>query len=136
MTRKVFVDTAYLVALINPRDELNMRANDMKKSLGGSRLVITQTVLVETLNYFAEYNSNVKTSAHRFITRLIDDANFTVIEQTTELFEDGMKLYGNRLDKGYSLTDCISMNVCREHAIADVLTHDDHFRQEGSNVLL
>ncbi|HXH70688.1 MAG TPA: hypothetical protein VNI60_10205 [Pyrinomonadaceae bacterium] len=47
-----------------------------------------------------------------------------------------MNLYQKRLDKGYSLTDCISMNICRERGIADVLTTDNHFIQEGFRVLL
>ena len=53
-----------------------------------------------------------------------------------DLFFEGLALYGSRLDKGYSLTDCISMNAMRERGITDVLTHDDHFTQEGFNILL
>ncbi|HMG73540.1 MAG TPA: hypothetical protein VK582_08565 [Pyrinomonadaceae bacterium] len=41
-----------------------------------------------------------------------------------------------RPDKGYSLTDCISMNVMRERGLTDVLTNDPHFRQEGYRPLL
>ncbi len=47
-----------------------------------------------------------------------------------------MSLYESRLDKGYSLTDCISMTVMRERNISDVLTHDNHFRQEGFKILI
>jgi predicted nucleic acid-binding protein len=43
----------------------------------------------------------------------------------------GLKLYQQRLDKGYSLTDCISMNTMRKSGITEVLTHDLHFTQEG-----
>lgn len=39
-------------------------------------------------------------------------------------------------DKGYSLTDCISMNVMRAQGMAEVLTHDGHFAQEGFTILL
>jgi predicted nucleic acid-binding protein len=39
-------------------------------------------------------------------------------------------------DKGYSLTDCISMNVMRDRGINDVLTQDKQFAQEGFNILL
>ncbi len=42
----------------------------------------------------------------------------------------------NRPDKGYSLTDCMSMIACRDLGITDVLTHDRHFAQEGFAVLL
>lgn len=49
---------------------------------------------------------------------------------------DGFTLYQARLDKGYSLTDCISMQMMRQLAISKVLTHDKHFAQEGFGVLL
>jgi len=48
----------------------------------------------------------------------------------------GLTLYKARPDTGYSLTDCISMHVMRERSISDILTHDEHFRQEGFTVLL
>ncbi len=41
-----------------------------------------------------------------------------------------------RLDKEYSLTDCMGMVICREYGITDVLTHDHHFAQEGFTILL
>jgi predicted nucleic acid-binding protein len=59
-----------------------------------------------------------------------------VIRHTPDLFLKGLDLYESRLDKGYSLTDCISMIVLRERRITDVLTHDRHFAQEGFNILL
>lgn len=42
-----------------------------------------------------------------------------------------MDLYEQRLDKGYSLVDCISINVVRDRGITEVLTNDHHFEQEG-----
>ena len=51
-------------------------------------------------------------------------------------FLSGFNLYEARPDKGYSLTDCISMSIMRERGIKDVLTHDAHFTQEGFHILL
>jgi predicted nucleic acid-binding protein len=48
----------------------------------------------------------------------------------------GLKLYESRLDKGYSLTDCISMSVMRDRNLTEMLTHDRHFAQEGFIILL
>ena len=45
-----------------------------------------------------------------------------------------MSLYEQRLDKGYSLTDCISMNVMKQLNITEVLSHDKHFTQEGFTI--
>jgi predicted nucleic acid-binding protein len=46
-----------------------------------------------------------------------------------------LSLYKARADKGYSLTDCISMNTMRERNLTEVLTHDQHFAQEGFSLL-
>ena len=47
-----------------------------------------------------------------------------------------MALFAGRADKQYSLTDCLSMQVMREMGISEVLTHDQHFTQEGFIILL
>ncbi len=62
--------------------------------------------------------------------------NVTIIHQSADLFFAGVDLYRRRLDKGYSLTDCMAMVLCREQDITDVLTHDRHFEQEGFAILL
>jgi predicted nucleic acid-binding protein len=46
-----------------------------------------------------------------------------------------MALYGARPDKGYSLTDCISMQTMRKEGLTEVLTNDRHFEQEGFRAL-
>jgi predicted nucleic acid-binding protein len=58
-----------------------------------------------------------------------------VVPQTRRSFLDGFALYRARPDKGYSLTDCISMATMRRSALTDVLTNDRHFEQEGFHAL-
>jgi hypothetical protein len=48
----------------------------------------------------------------------------------------GWALYEQRLDKAWSLTDCISLEVMREWNIHDALTSDRHFAQAGFRALL
>ena len=64
------------------------------------------------------------------------DPGTTVLRITPELFDHGLTLYRNRLDKSYSLADAIAMVVCRQRDITQVLTHDHHFEQEGLTALL
>jgi predicted nucleic acid-binding protein len=40
------------------------------------------------------------------------------------------------LDKGYSLQDCIAMNVMKAEGITQVLTSDHNFEQEGFTILM
>ena len=48
---------------------------------------------------------------------------------------DEIALYNARPDKGYSLADCISMQIMRREGLTDVLTNDRHFEQEGFRAL-
>ncbi|MDP7134637.1 MAG: PIN domain-containing protein, partial [Planctomycetota bacterium] len=41
-----------------------------------------------------------------------------------------------RLDKGWSLTDCVSFVVMQERGLVDALTTDLHFQQAGFRALL
>ena len=59
------------------------------------------------------------------------DRLIQVLPQTHEGFVAGLRLYQARPDKGYSLTDCISMEAMRRLGPNEVLTNDEHFTQEG-----
>lgn len=57
--------------------------------------------------------------------------NIAVGTPSAELFTRGLNLYAHRLDKRYSLTDCVSMIVMRDLDITEVLTNDRDFESEG-----
>jgi hypothetical protein len=50
--------------------------------------------------------------------------------------ERGVKLFSQRPDKDWSLTDCISFVVMQDHSIQEALTTDHHFEQAGFLPLL
>jgi predicted nucleic acid-binding protein len=60
---------------------------------------------------------------------------FAFVPQIRESFLSGLQLYRDRPDKGYSLTDCISMQTMRREELTEVLTNDRHFEQEGFRAL-
>jgi len=64
------------------------------------------------------------------------DPTLTILPPTQDLFDRGLDLYARRLDKDWSLTDCISFFVMEERGIADALTGDHHFEQAGFRALL
>ena len=66
---------------------------------------------------------------------MLREPTIEVIAYTSKIRELGLDLYGKHLDKGYSLTDCISMIVMQQMDITEVLTHDKHFAQEGFTLL-
>ncbi|MBD1869416.1 type II toxin-antitoxin system VapC family toxin [Cyanobacteria bacterium FACHB-471] len=133
--KQVFADTFYWVALLNPRDDLHQEVFRFSQTITNLRRVTTEEVLIEVLNFFSNYDSLVKQKVLRFTRRISNELSIHIIPQTHASFRSGLELYERRLDKGYSLTDCISMQTMKELKITDILTHDRHFAQEGFNIL-
>ena len=67
----------------------------------------------------------------RAVQRMQSGAMITIAPQGHESFLAGCRLYEARCDKGYSLTDCISMVVMRREGLSEVLSNDKQFTQEG-----
>ncbi len=134
--RVAFVDTLYFVALFNPKDQWHARAIAASKLVAETKLITTEDVLVELLNFFSEYGEKARRGAVAQAEGILSAANIEVTPQSHDAFIAGFTLYKARPDKGYSLTDCISMYTMRERGVTEILTHDDHFRQEGFTMLL
>jgi uncharacterized protein len=132
----VFVDTFYLIALANPRDEWHEKAKAVGDSLGMLLQLTTESVLTEFLNFFCNSGPYMRQAAVEMVEAVSQTTTTKVISQSHELFLSGLELYRSRSDKGYSLTDCISMVIMRQYDITDVFTHDKHFAQEGFRVLI
>jgi predicted nucleic acid-binding protein len=131
-----FVDTLYFVALFNPRDQWHGRAIAASRLVAETKLITTEDVLVELLNFFSEYGEGARHGAVIQAEGILTSADIEVAPQSHKAFMAGLTLYKARPDKGYSLTDCISMHAMHERGVSEILTHDDHFRQEGFTVLL
>lgn len=132
----IFIDTLYFVAIFQVTDQWHKTAVDVRKNIADQNFVTTDSVLSEVLNYFSGFREEVRREASVLIRDVLSEPKIEVLEQTRHVFLKGLELYESRLDKGYSLTDCISMNACRELGIKEVLTHDRHFEQEGFEILL
>jgi predicted nucleic acid-binding protein len=66
---------------------------------------------------------------------MMESQTVEIVPQSTDSFRTGLDLYRTRLDKGYRLTDCISMQTMRQRGITEVLTNDRHLEQEGFRAL-
>ncbi len=134
---RVFADTSYWVARAVPRDQWRSAAITAYERLGDEpQLVTTEEVLTEFLAHLSNSGPELRREAVDSVLDILDDPNTQVVEQTHRSFTDGLIRYANRLDKGYSLQDCISMNVMEAEGITEVLTNDRHFEQEGFTILM
>lgn len=134
--QSIFVDALHYIAVLLPDDDLHDRALRTANALTGVTFVTSDPVLVEVLAYVCERGHHARLQAVGLVELVRSDERTTIIPQTRELFDRGLSLYAQRLDKGYSLTDCMSMVICHDRKVSTVLTRDRHFEQEGLTILL
>ena len=97
-------------------------------------LVTTEFVLIEVANAFCA--SAWRGKAIKLIEGLRLLPNLRIIEAESSLLSHGWQLYCDRLDKEWSLTDCVSIAVMEKEQIKDAFTSDHHFEQAGFVKLL
>ncbi len=133
--KRVYADSLYWIALSHQRDQWHSAALKASHALHAAEIVTTQDMLSEFLTAF-RHTPQLRSIAARRVQQITADPHIKVIPQSDQSFQAGFALYQTRPDKAYSLTDCISMEAMRQESITDILTHDDHFRQEGFTTLL
>ena len=129
----VFADTSYYIALVNPRDMVFDAAGGFTRRFHGT-MYTTEYVLLETANRLSR--SGDRGLFLELFKRLNDDPDIVVVEASKELFKQGLNIYAKRPDKDWSLTDCISFVVMKQHGLTEALTADRHFDQAGFRALL
>jgi predicted nucleic acid-binding protein len=131
-----FLDTAYIYALVNTRDQWHASAVQWERRLAGSRrgLLTTELILVEIADGLAAVRFRHR--AVQIIAALRSSSLVEVVPASSELIDAALELYRSRADKDWGLTDCASFVVMSERGLSDVLTTDDHFRQAGFRPLL
>jgi len=124
--------------VIDRRDDRHLDALRVAAALRlkNTGFVTTDAVLVEFLTYFSAHGTSIRRAASDYISVLKTDPLLIVVPQTPALFGAGLDLYRRRPDKSYSMCDCMSMVVCTERGISDVLSADRDFEQEGLTLLL
>ena len=129
--KQTFADTSYWVATLDDKDQWFEQAMNAASEIGESEIVTTESVLIEVLNHFSDYRADIKDYVANYVEEILKDEETLVLLHSHETFQKALQLYKSRLDKGYSLTDCISMNAMHDFKIAEILTNDVHFKQEG-----
>jgi len=129
---RIFVDTVFVIALINQRDQYHQQASELADRFGGYPLLTTDAVLLEIGNALAR---GYKQEAIEVIEQFLASDEVEIKRLTPYLFEQAFELYKQYRDKDWSLVDCISFVAMREAGISQALTFDRHFVQAGFEVL-
>lgn len=130
----IVADTGYWVAVLNPKDHWNGRANEVSRGLGKFRIVTSEMVLNELLAALSKVA--VRSTAIRGVEAIRGDPNIEVVPQTSLQFGEAFGMYCQMPDKEWSLTDCASFGLMNRRGISAALAHDRHFEQAGFVALL
>jgi hypothetical protein len=134
--KKVFADTGYWIALLNPDDDLHQKARQISVTLISTPIVTSEMVFTELLNAFSGKGKSYRQKAVRFIKHAFTNPEIEVFLQTDALFQNALELYDQRPDQGWSHTDCTSFQIMQQQNILEVIAYDKHFEQAGFIALL
>lgn len=104
---ELFVDTIHLVALVNPKDQWHQKSVEVETATRNANLVTTEDILTEFLNFYSEHGEFMRMNVSAFVREILLDVRVKIIPRVETAFLDALELYEARLDKGYSLTECI-----------------------------
>ena len=128
-----FVDTWFVVATFDRLDSAHRFVLRLEPALRNHTLVTHDGVFTEFLAFVSGYGAMHRAAAVRLVRNAMRQG--TVRPADRLLVLRALTLYEDRLDKAYSLVDCMSMIIMRDRGITHVLTNDHHFAQEGFTIL-
>jgi len=131
--RRVFADSYYFFALLNRNEHRHLQAREFAATFQGE-MTTTGWILTELGDGLSAPQR--RTTFLGLRTELLTSPHVLVLPCSDELLGAGVELFGSRLDKSWSLTDCISFVVMQRQGITEALTGDHHFEQAGFVALL
>ncbi len=132
----LFLDSSYAIALAANSDQLHRRAVELAVEIeqNSRRMVTTHTVLLEIGNALSK--QQYRAAAVDLLDSMASDPAIEVVPLTDDLFASARGLFGERPDKEWGLTDCVSFVVMHSRGLSEALTADGHFEQAGFRALL
>jgi len=128
VTLPTFLDTSYVLALVNKRDKFHECAS-ATSALVTPPFITTEAVLIEIGNALSR--SAWRSVGVSTLNHLRHSPEIQVVPVDPGLFDRAVALYSSRMDKEWGVTDCISFTVMQERGLTQVLTTDRHFEQAG-----
>lgn len=132
---RVFVDTSFIAATCNRRDQYHDRARTIDLALeNAAEIWTTDAVLLEIAAALA--SPSLKPAVIKIWDQFHGaDIRCRTVDASSENLVDAMQFFRSRQDKAWSLADCFSRVMQRE-GLAFALTADRRFQQAGFQALL
>jgi len=132
---RYFVDTWFFIAFLDKSDADFDAARRIARRLQDAEFFTHDGVLMEVLTYFSAFGEFWRREAAALVRDVFSSRRYKVAEVPRHVVEDALHMYERRLDKQYSIVDCISMRLMVRRELTHVLTNDHHFQQEGFTVV-
>lgn len=135
MKPSVFVDTSFLKALIDERDDFYSQAISVSEKLAENNcLLITTNFVLDESYTLLRVRKNLA-SAKKLRELMFNPLNRTKIIRVTSIDEAEAWEMFLKPWRGLSFTDCTSFAVMKRLDLKEVATFDDHFSKAGFKVL-
>lgn len=129
----MLIDTSGLLSYLHRDEATHLDAVSLFH--GAPRRVIHSYVMAEFVA-LATARGLPRQRTLAFVADLMDSAAIDLVWVGEPVHRAALALLRRRLDKTYSLCDAVSFVVMWDRGIADALTTDRHFTQEGFVALL
>lgn len=126
-----FVDTSAWYDLV---DSSTPRHWEVAEKAASTRLLVTTTFILHELTALLVSRSH-RRAAEQAGEHIRTSPIIRLVHPTEEEENRAWRLFLERRDKTYSLTDCLSFVVMRRLRLTTALATDSHFVQEGFSVV-
>jgi len=124
----MLLDTSGLLCYFDHDDSRNQEAVDLVRS---APLLLTHNYVLAEFVPLCHTRRLNRIRSLAFLSRLHDHPNVTILWVDPSLHRTALALLRARPDKTYSLCDAVSFILMRRRGVAEALTTDTHFDQEG-----
>jgi predicted nucleic acid-binding protein len=118
----IFVDTSFIIGLINTKDQWHNKAMKIAQKIEKEKKVVSNVIIIEVLNGLGKFDEG---RLGEKIYRVIKD-NFVIYEENRQIYDAALKTHLKYKGKiGYA--DCIIIEVMKDLEINNIISFDSHF---------
>jgi len=122
--KMILLDSCYIVSLVVDTEEEHERALELFEKLEGKELVITNVILIETINLLLK-RLNKNTKAITEVYNTIKD-EFKIIYENEELTERAMQTL-IKYKASIGLADALNIETMKDLNIYEIFSFDEDF---------
>ena len=120
----ILLDSNYIVSFLIDTESNHGRALELSKNIHGKEIVITNAILIETINLLTK-KLNKNTNAIAEVFKFIKN-EFRIIYETDESTNESLQIL-IKYSANIGLADAINIEVMKELGIYEIVSFDPHF---------